>query len=104
MVGIQPLRTQHCGKVAALLAMTPQKKTLGLEIIEADCFLAPEAMRSTENHVERLRKELPAVEPIPGLADRGSHGELGVTGLEVLDDLWPGAAHDLELDVAEALS
>jgi hypothetical protein len=61
-------------------------------------------MRSTENHVERLRKELPAVEPIPGLADRSSHGELGVTGLEVFDDLWPGAAQNLELDVVEALS
>src|SRR5690242_14412259 len=104
MVGIQSLRTQHCGKVAAFLAMAPQEKALGLEIVETDRLLAPEAMRPAEDHVERLRKELPAVEPVPGLADRRSHGELGVTGLEVFDDLRPGAAQDLELDVAEALS
>src|SRR5512139_1566287 len=104
MVGIQSLCTQHRGKVAALLAMAPQEKTLGLEIIEADRFLASEAMRSAEDHVERLFKELPAVEPVPGLADRSSHGELGVTGLEIFDDLRAGTAQDLEFDVAEALS
>jgi hypothetical protein len=104
MVGIQSLCTQHRGKVVALLAVAPQEKTLGLEIIEGDRLLAPEAMRSAEDHVERLLKELPAVKPVPGLADRSSHGEFGVTGLEVFDDLRPGAAQDLELDVAEALS
>src|SRR5690348_16274217 len=104
MVGIQSLCAQHRGKVAALFAMTAQEKTLGLEIIEVDRLLTTEAMRSAENHVERLFKEFPAVEPVPGLADRCSHGELGVAGLEVFDDLRPSAAQDLELDVAKALS
>src|SRR5512139_35949 len=104
MIGIEPLCTQHRGEIAALLAMAPQEKMLGLEIIEADRFLAPEAMCSVEDHVERLIKELPAVEPVPGLADRSSDGELGVAGLKVVDDLRPGATQDLELDVAEALS
>src|ERR1044071_2068977 len=104
VIGIQSLCTQHRGKVVTLLAMAPQEKTLGLEIVEADLFLAPEAMCSAEDHVERLFKEPPAVEPVPGLADRSPHGELGITGLKVFDDLRPGAAQDLELDVVEALS
>src|SRR5512146_1442324 len=104
MVGIQSLCTQHRGKVAALLAMAPQEKTLGLEVIEADRLLASEAMRSAEDHVERLFEELPAVEPVPGLADRSSHRELGVTGLKVFDDFRPGATQDLEFDGAAALS
>src|SRR5512143_2182453 len=61
-------------------------------------------MRSVEDHVERLIKELPAVEPVPGLADRSSDRELGVAGLEVIDDLRPGPAQNLELDVAETFS
>src|SRR5262245_21289716 len=84
--------------------MTPQEKALGLEIIEADRLLPSEAMRSAEDHVERLIKEFPAVEPVPVFADRSSHGELGVAGLQVVYDLRPGAAQDLELDIAEALS
>src|SRR5262245_18793871 len=104
MVGVETLCTQHRGMIGAFFAMAPQEKALGLEIVKADRLLPSEAMRSAENHVERLIKELPAVQPVPGLADRSSHGELGVTGLKIFDDLRPGAAQDLELDVAEALS
>src|SRR5581483_10288814 len=41
---------------------------------------------------------------IPCFADRSTHGEFGIAGLEIFDDLRPGTTQDFQLDVAEALS
>ena len=54
MVGIQPLGAEHYGKFAAFLTVIAQQKTLGSKVVEPDRFLASQAMRPVEHHIETL--------------------------------------------------
>src|SRR6185369_241625 len=104
MVGIQPLGAEHYGKFAAFLTVIAQQKTLGSKVVEPDRFLASQAMRPAEHHIETLIEQLPAVETIPGFANGCADGELGVARFQVFHNLRTCAAQDLQLNFTETFS
>ena len=88
-------------KLAGLFAERAHQQALVAQIVESDTRTGGEGMFTVDDQPEAFGEQRPAVEAVPGLADRRRNGELGVAALEEFRDLACGPAQELQLEQAE---
>ena len=92
---VDPAVAQETAQRLRVLAIGAHQQPLLAQILERHRLAARERMGGVDQQEKFFGEQRPAVEPLPGVADRGRDRELGLTFLQRLGHLGAGAAQQL---------
>src|SRR5262245_25014998 len=96
-IDIELLASQQARQRLKVLAVRAHQQSLRAKLRERDSVPGRQAMVAAGNQFKAFGEQRPIVEPLPGLAERGSDGEFGLAALQELGDLRRRSAQQLDV-------